>query len=252
MDENQIIDQLYAIKNNEEYRNILMDIIIRKEIPESYPMSLRNRFYNSGYKSNSDLGFENFKFRDIYTTYCSWCMVSTGWIKALAKLLKGKNSIEIMAGRGLVSYALQQEGVDIKPSDNLSWGYNASPKYTEVLNADAVTAIKNAKDLDYVLCSWPPYEETDICDAIKVLAQKHPSAKLIYIGEDIGGCTGCTAMFDMLDVYEGKDSSIIEEANQYFTRFEEKHDYIYILKPNHKAKLWKKKNVLKEDDNYDD
>lgn len=239
-----LIDELMALKNNEKFRNLLSTIIINKEIPESYPEELYvDRFRYMMNKSISEeydgwnKGYERFKFREIYNDYCSWCLVSKDWIRELAKLLKGKNCIEIMAGKGLISYALQEEGVDIRATDDFSWG--AKVKYTNIEPMDAVESIRETKDLDYVICSWPPYEDFTICEVAKVMAQKHPKAKLIYIGE-VDGCNAPYLFWNLVDICKDKDSAIIDDVNKYFRSFEGIHDYVYIVKPNAKAKTYSK------------
>lgn len=249
IEKQELIDELMAIRNNEEYRNILMHLIINKEIPEEYPKGLYIDRYSlfllndEEDKEYWDHSYERFKFRDIYNSYCSWCLVSKDWIRELAKLLKGKKCIEIMAGKGLISYALQEEGVNIIPTDDFSWG--AKVKYTAVYEKDAVDSIKEADELDYVICSWPPYEDNTICYVVKAMAQKHPNAKLIYIGE-YDGCNVPYHFWKFVDICEDKDSVIIDKVNKYFKSFEDIHDHVYLLKPNAKAKKFGSKKKRRD------
>ena len=237
MDKDLLLEDLKRVKNP-VYRKQIENMVLSKVIPEDYPKEISVLF---------SFEYNIMGYRDAYTKYCSWCLVSKSWIRILAELLRGKKCIEIMAGKGLISYALQQEGVNIKASDDCSWG--TPVKYTDVETKDAVEAIRDEKELDYVLCSWPPYDEYDICEVAKIMALKHPKAKLIYIGEEYG-CNAPDEFFNIVSLCEGKDGKIVERANERFMQFGGIHDYIALYKPNSKAKKFDKKQV--ESNDYDD
>ncbi len=187
---------------------------------------------------NFKLDFKTFEddyfIREIYTHFCSWCIVDDEWISEIAKICKNKKCIEIMAGNGLISHALQIHGIDIRPYDNFSW--ESLTKYTTVYEMDAIECAEKL-DYDYIICSWPPYESTDICMVLKKMYYKNPKSKLIYIGEYQGGCTACDKFFDMVDIIDrGHESKIINKANEYFKRFYGINDYIILMRPNDKCK----------------
>ena len=139
-----------------------------------------------------------------------------------------------MAGKGLISHSLQQRGVNIKAYDDFSWRRNIPFTYTEVENKSAMSAIKETDGrLDYVVCSWPPYRKNAMSYAVKVMAQKHPEAKLIYIGENCGGCTADDDFFNMVTTTNGR----INRFNpKNFQRFWGLYDDIYEMAViSHKA-----------------
>jgi hypothetical protein len=182
------------------------------------------------YYSDMKLILLNDEFKRIYNHYCSWCIVTNGWISILADMLKGKKCIEIMAGSGLLSYALKKYDVNITAYDNYSWNH---PKYfTDVISMNADEA-SSELSYDYIICSWPPYEEKDILNVLKNMYYKHPKSKLIYIGEWYGGCCACDEFFEMTNhIHFGKDTKYIKQANIKFRSFYDIYDRIHLLEPN--------------------
>ncbi len=219
----------------EDFKNILI-LTNEGKIPDDIDIpDIRGGWIDGD--ARFDLFTQSYFFRDVYTSFCSWCIVTDKWISEIAKLLEGKKCIEIMAGNGLISHALQTHGIDITPYDNFSWNYHKT--FTTVYDMDAVEC---ASDLtyDYIICSWPPCEGTDICRVVKNMYHKNPKAKLIYIGEWENGCNAPESFFKIVnEVYKGKEAEIIDKANKYFKSFTGIYDRIHLFEPNRKAKRYK-------------
>lgn len=146
-----------------------------------------------------------YPLRDYFISAQGFALVTNAWIKPLADIIGSSKCLEVMAGKGTISYALQQHGVDIKATDNYSWegSFNFDDLFTDVENIDAVEAIKKyGKDVEYVIMSWP-YMDKTCYEVVKKLYEVNPHSKLIYIGESDGGCTACDEFFDFFfDMYK--------------------------------------------------
>jgi len=83
-----------------------------------------------------------------------YCFYSKQLIAALAKLISGRNCLEIGAGDGTLSSFLNNAGALVVPTDDYSWHH--AVKYPEqVLKRDAKDALAEFSP-EVVLCSWPP------------------------------------------------------------------------------------------------
>lgn len=129
--------------------------------------------------------------------------ISQPLLNDLAFLFKGKNVLEVYAGRGHLSAALQYKGVSVKPT-SLQSGHDGSYELahvTPVEHLDAATAVSKYADwLDYLLVCWP----TTDTGMEKCLEYLPHDKKIIFIGEVtdytrkpafLGGCA-TDAFFD--------------------------------------------------------
>jgi len=83
-----------------------------------------------------------------------YCFYSKPLIEALARLIGGRECLEIAAGDGTLSRFLAAEGVKATATDDYSWKHAVS--YPEsVLKMDAAQALRKFKPA-VVICSWPP------------------------------------------------------------------------------------------------
>ena len=83
-----------------------------------------------------------------------YCFYSKQLIAALAKLISGRNCLEIGAGDGTLSSFLNNAGTLVVATDDYSWSHTV--KYPEqVLKRDAREALAEFSP-EVVLCSWPP------------------------------------------------------------------------------------------------
>ena len=176
-----------------------------------------------------------FSIRDAFIETQGFALVTNKWIKPLAEMIGDGKCLEVMAGKGTLSYALQQQGVNVKATDNYSWKrFDFTKLFTDVENIDAVEAVKTyGKDIDYLIMSWPYIGQ--VCyNVVKELYDINPKAKVIYIGEPYGGCTACDKFFDFFyDLYKSEygyeidnDMIILEDEYKHWYGI---HDYIYLF-----------------------
>jgi hypothetical protein len=169
---------------------------------------------------------DQFKLREEYIKERGFSFVSWKWINPLVNWIGNKKCLEVMAGKGTLSYALRQKGVNIITTDDFSWaksGYHEwNETLTEVVNMDAVDAVdKFGKDIDVLIMSWPYMDDTAF-RVIKRLHEVNPSALIIYIGESMGGCT---ANEDFFYHFERIDDELFDEVTSNYERWQGLHDY---------------------------
>lgn len=136
--------------------------------------------------------------REKYFSQFMYGFVSWRWVVPFSEWISSRKCLEVMAGRGWLSYALRQKGIDIIATDDLSWiADDAShiKPVTEIEQLDAVDSVrKYGKDVDIVIMSWPPMDETAY-KVLKELSIINPNAKLVYIGERMSGMTASDSFF---------------------------------------------------------
>lgn len=219
----------------------------RGEIPDTFP-DLETEL--SIFSTRSDYTYEDrvysYQARDEYTSRCGFAIISKEWIQPLAKFIGKDKCLEIMGGSGLLSKALKDEGVNVICTDNLSWEDSKTEwknHFTEIENLDCVEAIeKYGKDVKYIIMSWAPYQGKESALAYKKMKEVNPDAVMIYIGEDLGGCTACDEFFEetemrsTMDYFEDGDEippeltpelrSMASKLNFHFPSFDGIHDRI--------------------------
>lgn len=158
-------------------------------------------------------GYITHTIRWSYIYNAGFSIITKPLADKLADYLKGKQCLEIMAGKGVLSKALQDRGIDIIATDNKSWheSFAYEDTWTEVENLEAGDAIRKYKNVDYILVSWM---STDAPSKriVRMIRKYNPNVKLIVIGEENGGCTSNDEWFDRIE--ECFDIDFIE-ANIY-------------------------------------
>jgi hypothetical protein len=104
-------------------------------------------------------------------------------------------ALEVMAGKGWLSYWLRKKGLNIvATTDNHSWwnfDYANCP-----VNVEKLTALKALRKYHHniVILSWPPMSNA----ALRVLEHVRRGVFVLYIGEDYEGCTANNAFFEYI------------------------------------------------------
>lgn len=113
----------------------------------------------------------------------------------------GPRVIDPLAGTGYWAWLLGQLGTDVvasdlHPPDSAENAYHkAGVVHVPVLQADAVDAVTVHGQGRTLLLSWPPYE-----DPIgEHIVRTYPGDRVVYIGENEGGCCGSDAMWRAID-----------------------------------------------------
>ena len=166
-------------------------------------------------------------WRRKYTENIGFPLFAENWVKPLAKWIGDRPCLEVMAGSGFLSYALSLYGCNIKSTDNFTWFPRFNKIYYNVEQMDCIEAIeKYGKDVKFILISWP-YMDNDAYRCLKTMRTINPSCRMIYIGEDIGGCTADNLFFENLIECDVKS---FREAVKKYRRWQGVSDSVWLIK----------------------
>ena len=210
--------------NRLETKDILRVITIIKSLSNH---ELPNIIYNEKI-------LKSFGLRDIIISLQGFALLDKEFIESLSEYLRGKKCLEIMSGCGALSKLLQDKGIDIIPTDNFSWdgkvesNWNTNKNYwTDIENIDCVKAIeKYGKDMDYIIMSWA-YMDDNAYKCLLKMREVNPNCKMIYIGEDYGGCTANDDFFDALEEVNDVNFNKVVDS---FKNWDGIYDYPRLLK----------------------
>ena len=132
--------------------------------------------------------------RDYFAKEYSWSIPSKEAVDKIKAFVNRDEIIEIGAGHGFWAKILQYADVKVTPTDSYSDRGGYLPKdnaYTFVQDLKADDALNKYSDHNVLMMSWPPYDKPLAADSLLAFS----GSKLIYIGEDQGGCTGSDRFF---------------------------------------------------------
>jgi hypothetical protein len=138
--------------------------------------------------------------RTDYVKQYAWTITDPETVAFVAEHSRGR-LVDPMAGTGYWAWVLTQLGVDVAAYDlnppapdreDNHWHRNVTAHAT-VGRADAVESVCLHSDRTLLL-SWPPYgfDARPILDAFK-------GDRVVYIGEDWGGCCGDDGLFETFE-----------------------------------------------------
>jgi len=152
--------------------------------------------------------YQNSAFHEACIKAGIYSLITKTLVNNLAKLLEGKRCLEVMAGRGRLTYHLNQSGIDIVATDNNSWSLNDH----NVIQMTGLEAVRHYYDqMDMLVLCWPPMTN-DAFQIIKAWGTEKP----ILIGGELGGCCGDDLLYehfncDVLDVGHVSLSGIYDD-----------------------------------------
>tara|TARA_Y100001938_G_scaffold9007_1_gene11041 strand:- start:182 stop:784 length:603 start_codon:yes stop_codon:yes gene_type:complete len=124
---------------------------------------------------------ENKTFEDYFWRWYGFVIPDKQAIEIIKHFTEGLSILEIGAGTGLFAKLLQNNDVDITPTDLLPPIYTKNwyrRFWTDVESLDAIEAVEKYTDVDALMVVWPHLDEV-WCKAL----QKYKGDKLIYVGD---------------------------------------------------------------------
>ena len=194
--------------NNERYFNQLK----RFELPDEHHTKGHEEKLNEFVAMRGDYSPELFvMIKDIFLAEASGCSSrledefglyftpSSVWLNPVAEKLRSlncKRGIEVMAGKGYLSYFLEKYGFNMVASDdhsNYQHSLAASPPMV-VRNENSLgTVVKHRESADFLAVSWPPrrddisalggYFLQDVLDDYQILKAWGTTKPILFIGE---------------------------------------------------------------------
>lgn len=142
---------------------------------------------------------EALKRSDFVKQY-AWTITDPETVAFVAEYSRGR-LVDPMAGTGFWAYVLRQVGVsvvayDLNPPaadhERNHW-HRHSASHVDIIEADARHAVRRHADRTLFL-SWPPYDSPIGAETLAA----YEGDRVIFVGEDEGGCCGDDALFDAL------------------------------------------------------
>jgi hypothetical protein len=129
---------------------------------------------------NEDWTNDIFKKRQKFIETYSWAIPSKEAIKLIAEFWDQDLGIETGAGSGLWAYLLRSIGVNVIPTDTKEEKFDK--EYTNIKKLNADDAIKQYSNANVLFLCWSRVNPTN----------DFKGNKIVYIGENEGGCTAGT------------------------------------------------------------
>lgn len=195
-------------------------------IPENNKHSIYKNIYENSKIPDDLCNPFTYKFyiKNICNSIGIWGPCWKDFCKQLSLYFNNKKVLEVGCGNGLLSLGLEYYNTNIIPTSSKNRGYNTDVKLNNKIEyIDAKDAINKYKsDINYILISWPPYEDP-LLEYVFDLSIKY-NKKLIYIGESEYGCTGSESFWSRIEK-EGYYLNKIDGI--YFDSFYRIYDDIY-------------------------
>lgn len=177
-------------------------IVLEDKIPDKMPKYTSNSLYSFMDADRDPFGFmKESRLRQAYIDKGMFGFVSWKWINPFVEWIGNRKCLEVMAGRGWLSHALREKGVEVIATDNFSWHngevYSSwKNTVTSIEEIDAVSAVeKYASEIDIVIMCWA-FMDNIAYETIKKLHEINPNALVVFIGEGAGGCTANDNFFN--------------------------------------------------------
>jgi len=137
--------------------------------------------------------------RDYFIKNYGWSVPTKEAIETLKNFIGNDTVLSVGSGYGLWSKLLQEIGVNAIATTRISEKDRGHmPKhdhfFTDVENIEHLEAVEKYPDAGVLMMSWPPYDEPMAYETLR----RFNGNKVIYIGEGMGGCTGCDRFHNRL------------------------------------------------------
>lgn len=183
----------------------------------------------------------SFEYREKQIANIGFAIITEENLTDLTAELRGRKVLDIGAGGCWLGERLKENGIDLKTLDLMSYnrppikemdepptGYCFVSKHTPDIIGD-VMKMDISEYNTFILC-WADYTGGY---ATSVLRRMKRGDKLVWIGEDTGGCCGSNRFFRVLNrlMCKGKVRVNLEDDAKYYTegfRYRGIHDYMSI------------------------
>lgn len=181
--------------------------------------------------NNNNNPMLSFALRGQYVEKFAWGVVDNGVVSFIAKHVQGI-ALEIGAGKGWLACnmrALMGNDVWIATDGMCSHNINENTKkWTSVIHMNAADSVEKFPEANCLVIMWPACEASYAYNALqKFLERINEDSRIIFWGENKGGCTANDDFFDLLD-----GNFVLDEENIYYPyQWYGFHDYIRVYYP---------------------
>ncbi|MDF7682693.1 SAM-dependent methyltransferase [Lactobacillus sp. ESL0679] len=158
--------------------------------------------------------------------YGIWSLPNLTTAQLIKEQLHVNTALEIMAGNAYWSRALDKAQIRTIATDSLEWSKTSatgSQPAFNVIDLDAVQAIKQFSQVDLIICSWAPnFTESDLL-AVAAWKKYNPKSRLLFIGEK-NGATNSPAFWQTVKLHH---SAQLRQINQSFRSYDFINEQIF-------------------------
>ncbi|MGL4737194.1 MAG: hypothetical protein ACRCW2_07010 [Cellulosilyticaceae bacterium] len=199
------------------------------DIPFEYTDQIFAGFDSRGVPIIVPKDYNSYDYRETLMSLVGYTLVTQSFCQALSRFLGDKKVLEVMAGTGCLTYGLRSSGVTIHATDDLSEGLYSKFWIEDLEQLDCIESIKKyGKEIDYLLVSWAA-DTAPLLTVVRLLKHINPRAKIIYIGEPKGGCTGHDTLWEIVTPIH--DNAFYQAVFNYRSWYG-LHDKPYLLQVN--------------------
>ncbi|QNQ82314.1 SAM-dependent methyltransferase [Lactobacillus sp. PV012] len=152
--------------------------------------------------------------------YGIWSLPNLAAAEMVKEEFNAKTALEVMAGNGYWSLALNKVGIKTKATDSLEWAKTSqtgSNRFYPVEKLTAEQAVKKYPDVDIILCAWAPNFGSEDYKLLQSYRKYYDlSTKLLFIGEK-DGATNTPLFWQEAKLIDKKK---IKKINQVFQSFD--------------------------------
>lgn len=221
----------------------LLNMYLMKEIPQTLPKIIGTMYMDSDYKNDcleeqlskshhinkiKHLALSYQAIRAHVIEHIGWSLITWDWIDLLAEFFNGKKVLEVCAGVGTLSYALQQKGIDVicTGMDDNHHELNYQQTWTHVENMEATKAIQlYGPTVDYIIGSWFPYATFIASQCLSAMRQ-HKHLQMIFIG----GMNEWVGDYHFHKNLIQIENHIIYKINNIYPHWHNIEDYLMLIK----------------------
>lgn len=130
--------------------------------------------------------------REIYTSVYGYAVITKELISDIKAQVGDAHVLELGSGSGWLAKFLEEAGVDIMTVDTDDWGFEIQHRKTDLVSSYRQLDISA---YDTFILAWPNYGSSAASELVSTMKT---GDKLLYCGEDGGGCTGDEQLEDDL------------------------------------------------------
>lgn len=218
------------MKENDKFKKIIeekFNILSQHKIPDTWTDAFGKDMLDT-IDMNLTMDLSAIIYRQKYIETYGFCLVAKDWINELSQIIGSGKCMEIMSGLGLITYALQEAGINCFATDDFSYKNNpawfSGDPWVNTECIDAVEAVKKyGAKCDYIICSVPYMDNTAYL-SLMAMREVNPECKMIYIGEGPGGYTADDDFFKSMNTVD-----CLSDINILFRTFPFTHDFICMI-----------------------
>ena len=159
-----------------------------------------NSLYTASGQDAKSTDFVQVLYRQQFIEQCGFSHPSENMLRGLYEAFKNTPIVSIGSGCAFFENILQEMGMNVIVTDpGLTHQNSGMQQFCSVENLTANDAITKYSDVNVLMINWPDYNNEWAFLALELFSEKATSeSRVVYWGEEDGGCTADQAFHDLL------------------------------------------------------